>query len=60
MSEDGEKKGRVEARVADEEGVGKRFFRKSLRNANINYRSGWYFVTMQVEHNKSICKMEQS
>ena len=35
-------------------------FRKSLRNENINYRSGWFFVTMQVEHNKSICKMEQS
>lgn len=29
-------------------------FRKSLRNANINYRSGRFFVTVQVEHNKSL------
>ena len=29
-------------------------FRKSLRNANINYRNGWFFVTCQVAHNKSI------
>ena len=29
-------------------------FRKSLRNANINYRNGWFFVTFQVAHNKSI------
>ena len=29
-------------------------FRKSLRNANINYSSGWFFVTSQVAHNKSI------
>ena len=29
-------------------------FRKSLRNANINYCSGWFFVTSQVAHNKSI------
>ena len=29
-------------------------FRKSLRNANINYRNGWFFVTSQVAHNKSI------
>ena len=28
--------------------------RKSLRNANINYRSGWFFVTSQVAHNKSM------
>ena len=28
--------------------------RKSLRNKNINYRSGWFFVTCQVAHNKSI------
>lgn len=27
---------------------------KSLRIANINYRNGWFFVTVQVEHNKSI------
>lgn len=29
-------------------------FRKSLRNANVNYRSGWFFVTSQVAHNKSV------
>ena len=29
-------------------------FRKSLRNVNINYRNGWFFVTFQVAHNKSI------
>ena len=29
-------------------------FRKSLRNANINYRNGWFFVTFQVAHNMSI------
>ena len=29
-------------------------FRKSLRNVNINYRCGWFFVTSQVAHNKSI------
>ena len=29
-------------------------FRKSLRNENINYRNGWFFVTSQVAHNKSI------
>ena len=29
-------------------------FRKSLRNANINYSSGWFFVTSQVARNKSI------
>ena len=29
-------------------------FRKSLRNVNINYRNGWFFVTSQVAHNKSI------
>ena len=29
-------------------------FRKSLRNANINYRNGWFFVTSQVAHDKSI------
>ena len=27
-------------------------FRKSLRNPNINYRNGWFFVTTQVAHNK--------
>lgn len=29
-------------------------WRKSLRNAAINYRNGWFFVTCQVAHNKSI------
>ncbi len=29
-------------------------FCKSLRNANINYRNGWFFVRSQVAHNKSI------
>ncbi len=29
-------------------------FRKSLRNPHINYRNGWFFVTSQVAHNKSI------
>ena len=29
-------------------------FRKSLRNENINYRNGWFFVTSQVARNKSI------
>ena len=33
---------------------GKRTFRKSLRNTAINYRNGWFFVTCQVAHNKSI------
>ena len=42
-----------QARRTDEEG-GKPLFRKSLRNANINYRSGWFFVTSQVAHNKSM------
>ena len=37
-------------REKDEE----RTFRKSLRNAAINYRNGWFFVTCQVAHNKSI------
>ena len=31
-----------------------RHFRKSLRNPNINYRNGWFFVTTQVAHNKCI------
>ena len=55
-----------QARRTDEEGMGsnqarradgggdKPFFRKALRNANINYRSGWFFVTSQVAHNKSM------
>jgi len=29
-------------------------WRKSLRNTNINYRNGLFFVTCQVAHNKSI------
>lgn len=29
-----------------------RFFQHSLRNRNINYRHGRFFVTIQVEHNK--------
>ena len=29
-------------------------WRKSLRNTNINYRNGWFFVTCQVARNKSI------
>ena len=29
-------------------------FHKSLRNANINYHNGWFFVTWQTAHNKSI------
>ena len=29
-------------------------FHRSLRNANINYRNGWFFVTWQTAHNKSI------
>ncbi len=29
-------------------------FRKSLRNPNINYRSGWWSVSIQVAKNKSI------
>ena len=28
--------------------------RKSLRNAAINYRNGWFFVTFQTAHNKSV------
>ena len=32
----------------------RQIFHKSLRNANINYRNGWFFVTFQVAHNKSI------
>ena len=31
-----------------------RFFQHSLRNRNINYRHGRFFVTIQVEHNKSL------
>ncbi len=31
-------------------------FRKSLRNAHINYRSGWFFVTSQVAHNEYVLR----
>ena len=52
--------GANQARRTDEGGVEANqarrtdMFRKSLRNANINYRCGWFFVTSQVAHNKSI------
>ena len=29
-------------------------FRKSLRNPNINYRNGWFFVTTQAAYNKCV------
>jgi len=29
-------------------------FRQSLRNSQINYRNGWFFVTVQVARNKSV------
>ena len=51
---------RAKARRSDDGGQARRSdgggrpFRKSLRNANINYRSGWFFVTSQVAHNKSM------
>ena len=40
-----------EARGGDE---AKPYFHKSLRNPNINYRSGWWSVSIQVAKNKSI------
>ena len=30
------------------------YFHKSLRNPNINYRSGWWSVSIQVAKNKSL------
>ena len=59
---EGEDEGANQARRADggvrarrvDGGGDKPLFRKSLRNANINYRSGWFFVTSQVAHNKSM------
>ena len=42
------------ASVQDNDNDSRQVFRKSLRNANINYRNGWFFVTFQVAHNKSI------
>ena len=47
MNDAGDEILRAKARRSD-------MFRKSLRNANINYRCGWFFVTSQVAHNKSI------
>jgi len=62
MSDGNEEILRAKARRSDDGGQdrrsdgggGKPLFRKSLRNANINYRSGWFFVTSQVAHNKSM------
>ena len=62
MSDGNEEIMRAKARRSDEgaqacridEGGDKPLFRKSLRNTNINYRSGWFFVTSQVAHNKSM------
>jgi hypothetical protein len=45
---------RETARVQANGNDSRQVFRKSLRNANINYRNGWFFVTFQVAHNKSI------
>ena len=44
------------AAPCDEAGAGGKMqhFRKSLRNPNINYRSGWWSVSIQVAKNKSI------
>ena len=36
------------------QGDARQDWRKSLRNAHINYRNGWFFVTCQVARNKSI------
>ncbi len=41
----------TEARDA---GAPRERFRKSLRNPDINYRNGWFFVTTQVAHNKCV------
>lgn len=62
MSDGNEEILRAKARRSDDGGQarrsdgggGKPLFRKSLRNSNINYRSGWFFVTSQVAHNKSM------
>lgn len=48
---------RVRGDAASEErgcGDGKLPRRKGLRNANINYRAGWWAVTVQVAQNKSL------
>lgn len=34
--------------------MAERYFHKSLRHKNIDYRRGKFFVTMQVAHNKSL------
>ena len=46
--------GMVERERLGEGAAGAPRFHKSLRNANINYRNGWFFVTWQTAHNKSI------
>ena len=43
----------AKAARTDEE-MAKPYFHKSLRNPNINYRSGWWSVSIQVAKNKSI------
>ena len=45
--------GAAKAARTDEE-MAKPYFHKSLRNPNINYRSGWWSVSIQVAKNKSI------
>ena len=48
--------GSTEVGRADEGGggMGERYRRKSLRNERINYRAGWWAVTVQVAKNKSL------
>ena len=48
--------GAAEVGRADEGGggMGERYRRKSLRNERINYRAGWWAVTVQVAKNKSL------
>ena len=54
--EGGGKMGPTEVGRADEGGggMGERYRRKSLRNKGINYRAGWWAVTVQVAKNKSL------
>ena len=54
--EGGWEMGPTEVGRADEGGggMGERYRRKSLRNKGINYRSGWWAVTVQVAKNKSL------
>ena len=49
-------RGPTEVGRADEGGggMGERYRRKSLRNERINYRAGWWAVTVQVAKNKSL------